>query len=542
MGRRKTIYFGCLGMALVSTVIGIAAGPIMNKRVINSIEFADGSLFYSALVLLIITTVLSWAVFPVSCYFAAWASKKAMLDVRSRLAGHIVKLPSSYYDTHAKGETLSLLSNDLDCLETVYDGQFYKTMENFCVGFTGLVMLFVIDWRLAIAASALGFLSTWIAGRYGAPIADLGKRLQDSSGKTTTVFLDILKGVRTVKLFNLGALMGEKLFRSASMEADLRIRLSDRQAEMNAIVGLMNGLSSFGIIIIGAFMVNAGLTDWGSVIVVSTLQFATGDLFSLFPMSLANMQASLSGVQRILQVLDTPVETMDERRYRFVPADGSGNVLELRNVTFGYSREEPFLKGISLSLKQGEITALTGESGGGKSTLVKLILGLYAPSEGVVTLQSDEYEVSASSWRNQIAYVPQQPYLFSGTIAENIAFGSEEAGADEIESAARAAGIHEFLAKLPNGYQTVLAEDGSDLSGGQKQRIAIARALLKKADVLLLDELTASLDGDNEALIMQSIRKRVQDRGILVVTHRETTASFADRIYKLQSGVLTSVR
>jgi ATP-binding cassette subfamily B protein len=541
MGQRKFAYVSFLGLSLISSIISVAVGPVMNKRVINAIEFSDLSLFYSALLLMFITTILFWVVSPIACYGAAWASKRAMFHLRSRLTEHLLRLPISYYDSHSKGEVLSLLSNDLACLESIYDYQLYKTFENFCIGFTGLIMLFVIDWRLAIAASILGFVSTWISSRYSVPLGKIGAKLHAESEKTTTVFLDILKGVRTIKLFNLGALMGQKLFKSTNSETLCNVQLTDRQAEMNAIVGLMNGLSSFGIIIIGAFMVKEGLTDWGSVIVVSGLQFATGDLFSLFPMSLANMQSSLAGVERVLRVFDVPLETLDNRKYKFRAKGSDGIALEVQNVSFGYKSDETILNNISFILNKGEITALVGESGGGKSTLVKLILGLYQLTDGQIYVNSDKEEMNIAFWRENIVYVPQNPQIVNGTITDNIAFGADDRGADEIESAAKAAGIHDYIISLPSGYQTLLTEDGMNLSGGQRQRIAIARALLRNADILLLDELTSALDGENEAFIMQSLRRHMKKRSILVITHRESTLDYADRILRLQSGDLITI-
>lgn len=541
MGKRKSVYLGFLGMCLASSVVGVVIGPIMNKRVINAIEFADGSLFDRALVLMILSTLLFWLVLPIATYAAAWASKQAMFRVRSRLSAHLLKLPYRYYDKHSKGEALSHLSNDLDCLEYIYDGLFYKTLENFCIGFTGLIMLFVIDWRLAIVASILGVGSTWVAGRYSAPLGRIGERLQQHAEQTTTVFLDILKGIRTVKLYNLGALMGQKLAKTTLHETECQLALSDRQAQMNVFVGIINGLSTFGILIIGAFMVQEGLTDWGSVVVVSTLQFATGDLFSLFPMSLAGMQSSLAGAERLLKLLDEPEEAPQDDKYAFSSEASQRAALEMSNVSFGYRSGELVLKHISFTLNKGEITALVGDSGGGKSTLVKLLLRLYSPDEGKITIARKASEVDAAAWRACIAYVPQNPRLFRGTIAENIAIGKENAAPHEIEAAARAAEIHDYIQSLPEKYQTQLSEDGGNLSGGQRQRIAIARALVKKADILLLDELTSALDGESEAKIMQTIRRLSVGHTVLVIAHREAVLDYADKVFKLEAGAIVPV-
>ncbi|MCK4258894.1 MAG: ABC transporter ATP-binding protein [Halanaerobiales bacterium] len=526
MENRKAIYLGFMCLALIAIVIGGVIRPIMNKKIINAIEFNDPSLFYSALVLMLVSTILFWVFLPLFYYFGAWASKQAMFKVRKRLNEHLIKLPVRYHDKHSSGEILSLFSNDLRCLEGIYDHHIYKTLENFCVGFTGLIMLFVIDWKLALVASFLGVLSVIIANRFNEPFSRIGEQLQESAGKTTTIFLDIVRGIRTVKFFNMGNPLNHKLKETVAKETECRVVLVKRQAGLNTILGILNGLSALGIIFIGGYMVQRGWTDWGTVITISGLQFATQDLFSDFPASLANLQAVLAGVERVLNVISEPKEEIDRDKCR-ICAEEEQKVLELENVSFGYQESEPVISNLSLTLKKGEIVALTGASGSGKSTLVKLIMGLYTPTEGIIIIFGDESELSLDILRKKTAYVPQTAQLFAETIYENIACGSDETGMEEVLAAAKSAGIHDFIQSLPQGYQTVLSNDGISLSGGQRQRIAIARALVKNADLLLLDEITSSLDGENESQIMKTITQISKNTAVLLISHRETTIKYA---------------
>jgi len=212
--------------------------------------------------------------------------------------------------------------------------------------------------------------------------------------------------------------------------------------------------------------------------------------------------------------------------------------LEMSHVSFGYRNDEPILKDVSFTLNKGEVTALVGKSGGGKSTLAMLLLRLYSPNEGKIAIFGKEAGADMASWRACIAHVPQNPRLFRGTIAENIAIGNEDAAPHEIEAAARAAEIHDYIDSLPEKYQTPLSDDGGNLSGGQRQRIAIARALVKKADILLLDELTSALDGESEAKIMQTIRRIADQHAVLVIAHREAVLEYADKVFKMEAGAI----
>lgn len=539
MGSRRKVFLVFLAISLAAVVASGVIIPLMNKNIINAIEFGEWSLYKNSILLLIIATVIFWVISPLASYYAAWANRKAMYQIRNRLISHLLGLPYDFHDRQSKGDTLSLLSNDLDCLERIYDGELYSTLENFFIGFTGVVMLFVIDWRLAIFACILGGASTWITNRYGIPLGKIGDKLQVNAGKTTTVFLDILKGIRTIKLFNLKAIMNRRLSFYTSQEALHRTELAMKQAQMNTITGLMNGMSTFGIIIVGAFMVNSGLTNWGAVVVVASLQNLTGDLFSLFPASLANMRTSLAGVNRLFKVLDEKVETLALDRYRC--EKNSDMALEMSNVSFGYSEHEPVVRDVSFSIKKGELTALVGESGAGKSTLFKLILGFYMPDKGEIKVHAKKAVPDIETWRDLIAYVPQESKLFKGTIAENISCGKDDLHEDQIMAAANAAGIHDFIHSLPKKYDTPVLEDGNNFSVGQRQRIIVARAIAKDAKIILLDEFTSALDGENEANIMETVRQLAKDRAILIITHRDTTLNYVDRIFRLTNKTIVSV-
>jgi ATP-binding cassette subfamily B protein/subfamily B ATP-binding cassette protein MsbA len=249
----------------------------------------------------------------------------------------------------------------------------------------------------------------------------------------------------------------------------------------------------------------------------------------------STIQSAGGGARRVMEILRVEPEVVDRRDARRLgPVRGS---IVFEDVSFGYEAGRPILRGISLEVKPGETVALVGATGAGKSTLVGLIPRFFDPAEGRVLIDGhDLREVQLSSLRSQVALVLQEPFLFPLTIAENIAYGRPDASAAEIEAAARAANAHDFVSRLPQGYDTVIGERGATLSGGERQRLSIARALLKNAPVLILDEPTSALDAGTEALIMQAMRNLVSGRTTFIIAHRLATVRNADRIVVLDNG------
>jgi ATP-binding cassette subfamily B protein/subfamily B ATP-binding cassette protein MsbA len=248
------------------------------------------------------------------------------------------------------------------------------------------------------------------------------------------------------------------------------------------------------------------------------------------------IQNAAAGARRVLALLDTRPDVTDARDAMELPGRARGHV-QFDRVTFAYRRGQPVLRDVSLEVKPGETVALVGASGAGKTTLASLLLRFYDPSSGRVSL--DGHEVNAltiASLRRQIALVLQEPVLFGATIRENIAYGRPEASDADIQAAARAAGAHDFVAALPDGYATAIGERGVMLSGGQRQRLAIARAFLKDAPVLILDEPTSALDAETEALLLQTLRRLMRGRTTLIIAHRLSTVRHADRIVVLEAG------
>jgi ATP-binding cassette, subfamily B, bacterial len=274
--------------------------------------------------------------------------------------------------------------------------------------------------------------------------------------------------------------------------------------------------------------------DFGTMLAVINLLNGVVFMFTSLGNFIAQIQGSLGGANRVFELLDEPVEP---ERYVLKKTEDTAAMVELQDIGFSYNGTDRVLDGVSLSIGKGQMAALVGPSGGGKSTVLKMLLGYYPPQEGNIVVNAKSIgQYSLTELRDMMAYVPQDAYLFDGTVEENIWYGRPKATREEVIAAAEAANAHGFITELPEGYATKVGERGTRLSGGQKQRIAIARALLKNAPILLLDEATSALDSESEQLVQDALNRLMQGRTTIAVAHRLSTIRHADVIYVIEGG------
>ncbi|PYI57111.1 ABC transporter ATP-binding protein [Paenibacillus flagellatus] len=453
----------------------------------------------------------------------------AAADGRSRLAEHLRKLSLGYLNKRDPGDLANMMMGDFAMLEHGISHLVPQMIGAAVMAVLALIGLSFFDWRLALslfaalpAAILLMLLTSGIqrklSSRHMRAKIDAGNRLQE-----------YLNGIRVIKAYNL---TGERFVR---LERSFR-ELMRQSVRLEGVLGPI-GLSATVCVRAGlTLMVMAGvhLLLGGSLDVITFVAFLIIGTRIFDPLT-----AALSGYaelryieqagERIVQLLREPVMPGE----RQPPA---GHDVELKRVTFGYL-DQSVLRDVSVSMPAGSFTALVGPSGSGKSTVLRLIARFYDPEKGTVTIGGEDIrDMDPEALLRKVSMVFQDVYLFQDTIAGNIRFGRSDATREEIEEAARLACCHDFIMKLPQGYDTMVGEGGCTLSGGEKQRISIARAMLKNAPIVLLDEATASLDPENEAEIQQAIDRLVQGRTVIVVAHRLKTVQHADRIVVLDHG------
>lgn len=359
------------------------------------------------------------------------------------------------------------------------------------------------------------------------------------NSKSTSILHDIIKGIRVVKSFGNEEREIDKFAKVSKKLADVCASNEKFWAVSFPLVGNFMALGEFLVLIIGGKMVLDGKLTLGELTrfnLYLAYLYAPLRWLSMFPRRLADCTTSLVKIYEILDD-ETAADTCDSDK----KIDASKSI-EFENVTFGYKSYEPVLKNINLHIEPGEMIGLVGHSGAGKSTVINLCMRLYDPGMGKITIGGvDIKSVSPKELRDNIGVVFQETYLFSGSIFENIAYARPDATPDEVISAAKAANAHEFITKLPDGYNTVIGENGHTLSGGERQRVSIARAILKNPKILILDEATSSLDPETEIKIQEALTRLIEGRTTIAIAHRLATLRNADRLVVIEKGRIAEV-
>jgi len=467
-------------------------------------------------------------------YFMNFVGLRIIADVREKLYNHLQTLSLSFFTKTPTGILISRITNDVNLIQgavsNTISGVFKDTFT-----IVGLVAVaFSQSWKLAIITLIIYPLGI-------IPIKELGKRMrkfarkgQQRYGLITTFLHETITGNRIVKAFN----MEEYEKRRFAEENDRLFRTILKRIRVRAlsppIMELLGGIAAAVIIWVGGYMVTRGELTLGAFI-----SFIAA-IFMLYPpireLSKINLeiQEGLAGASRVFGLLDTPTEIKDEEGA--ISLSPISKEIDFREITFKYD-EEVVLKDISLHVKVGEAIALVGMSGAGKTSLVNLLPRFYDVGKGHILIDGyDIRKVTLKSLRDQIGLVTQLTILFNDTARNNIAYGNLKCSDQEIIEAAKAAHAHDFIQRLPQGYDTHIGEQGVKLSGGERQRISIARALLKNAPILILDEATSSLDSDSETEVQRALEKLMKGRTVFVIAHRLSTIRNAHRIVVLSEG------
>ena len=501
-------------------------------RMIDSVSSGQMAGFYNALWLTLGLFLVGIPLNFLRVRSVGQFSERTMALLREKIATQATRLPMRYLEERHSGDLMSVVNADLGKLKNLTANTLVDVLRQSLLAVSALVALFVLSWQLALASTLFIPFVMVVMSNLSQPIAKRTQEMQQAVGETVSVAQDGLGGLMVTRAFNLTAVMDER-FRKANQSAlgkGLQVaRLRMFTDGGGSVFGVLPFLLTFGF---GGYLAINGHMTFGSLLAfVNMLNFVANPLGSL-PPAIASLGEAAGAAQRTYEILDQPLERSGGETFA---ADG-GAVVRFEGVDFTYG-EEPILTRVSFSLKKGETVALVGPSGGGKSTVLKLLLGFYpVDRQRVFLFGHDLNDWSLSAARAQMAYMAQDTYLFPVSIAENIALGRPGASQAEIERAAAQANIHDFIVSLPEGYRTLAGERGARLSGGQRQRMALARAILKDAPVLLLDEPTSALDTESEALVQEALERFMRGRTTMVVAHRLSTIRDADRVFVLEDG------
>lgn len=458
-----------------------------------------------------------------------------VFELRHNLFAHMQRLSLRFHDRQRTGDLITRITSDIGAMRDVVSSVSLVLVSNGCLLVGMVSMMFWLNWQFALAALTVSPLLFATVFRYTNRIRAAARDARVSDGLLASVAQETLASIKIVQGLAQEDQQIERfqVQNAGSMRAHLEgIRY---QAIVAPQVDLLAALGLAVVMWYGATRVLAGVLTTGDVVVF--FAYVT-NLYS--PMKqLARLSSSFAragvGAERIAEVMRVRSEVVEAKHAPVAPRF-SGRI-EFRDVSFGYLPEQPVLSDINVVVEPGTTLAIVGATGAGKSTLVSLIPRLYDPTDGRVCIDGEDIRrYTVQSLRDQISLVLQDSLLFSGTIAENIAFGRPGASDEEICRAARIANAEEFIVRLPEGYDTYVAERGSTLSGGQKQRIAIARAILRDAPILILDEPTSGLDAAAERTVLDALQVAARGRTTLTIAHRLRTVRFADRIIVLDRG------
>lgn len=524
--------------AIIGLTMSRLAGPwiirILTAMISNNDPMLKEKAFGYALLLAGIYALVGVFQFLKS-YLTHYAAWNFVSDMRVKVYNHLQKLSLRFYHDKQTGQLMSRTSNDTATLETLIAHATPDLLANVLILAGVSVILFSINPILALLSlSTVPFLivAVWI---FATRVRPMFRHSQQTLAEFNAALHDNLSGIKEIQVFNQQERENKKISKRSRTYANAILRALKLSAVYHPSVEFLNNLGMVLVIGVGGYLASMNKIPIEDIIAfVMYLNMFYQPISTLGRLN-EDMQNALAGADRIFEILDTEPDVKEKpNAHRLERVSGH---LTFENVSFQYNKGVDVLKNINLDIKPGEMVALVGPTGVGKTTLASLISRFYDPTEGSVLIDGhDLRNVTLKSLRDNISMVLQDVFLFNGTVAENIAYGIPDVSKEKIVRAAKIARAHDFIVQLENGYDTVIGERGLKLSGGQKQRLSIARAVLKNAPILILDEATASVDMETERLIQEAIDSVIKDRTTIIIAHRLSSIKKADKIVVLNDG------
>jgi ABC-type multidrug transport system fused ATPase/permease subunit len=520
---------------LAYTLVALAPPYLAKLAVDRGISDGDVDALTWIVALFVLAGIATFVLSGLQTYFTGWVGERVLADLRDRLFRHLQRLSLGYYERNRTGVIVSRITNDVEALDQLVTDGVTSLVQNTLLLLGTAVVLFLLDWRLALATLVvlplMALATAWFRVRSNRAY----RRVRERLGLVTASLAEDIAGMRVVQSFTREP-ENQRSFRG----------VNDRYREANHETVILNGLyfpavdflSSVATAIVlgyGGWLVLEGEVTVGTLLAFTLYLANFFDPVQQLSQLYNTFLSAIAAMDKIIEVLDEEPETVDRSDALELPRI-TGHV-RFDHVRFGYGDGPEVLHGVELDIPAGTTVALVGHTGAGKSTIAKLLARFYDPRQGVISIDGhDLRDVEQGSLRRQLGIVPQEGFLFAGTVAENIAFGRPDAPREEVEAAARAVGAHAFVEQLPDGYDTELGERGFRLSLGQRQLVAFARALLADPRILILDEATSSVDIATERQIERALRRLLAGRTAFVIAHRLSTIRDADRIVVLEHG------
>ncbi|MDP3596064.1 MAG: ABC transporter ATP-binding protein, partial [Nitrospirota bacterium] len=458
-------------------------------------------------------------------------------NFRQHLFKHQPTHSVSFFSRRRTGEHLSRRMNDVTIIQSVVTETPIDSAKQLVTFVGGITFLLMMNWRLCLLILVLLPLLVLVAKFFGRRLKSLSTSIQDQTAALSTLIEEVISGIRIVKSF----VQTEREETRFSTQVEQTLSLTMQRANIMAVfvpvISLLTFSAAAAVLWYGGIQVIDGTVSPGDLFAFVLFAGILIGPFSSAARVFAQIREAQGATQRVFEILDTHSEVSDSPTATSL-STVSGHI-RAEHIGFAYDPRQPVLTDISFEAKPGELVAIVGPTGAGKTTVMNLLHRFYDPTEGRITIDGQDLrQVTMDSWYRQIALVPQETILFGGTILDNIRYGNREATEEEVIAASRSAHAHDFIMSFPDQYQTVVGEKGINVSGGQRQRIAIARAIVKNPRILLLDEATSALDSESERLVQEALEQLMKGRTTFVIAHRLTTIQRADRILVLNKGRL----
>ncbi|WP_253298017.1 ABC transporter ATP-binding protein [Paenibacillus sp. MSJ-34] len=521
-------------MSVAATVVSLTI-PLFTKNFVDSFSLA--SISGSQIAILAVVFVAQAITGGVSVYLLNHVGQKVVAGLRDRLWSKLLVLPVPYYDEHQTGETISRMTNDTG----VVKGLITEHVTGFFTGIISVIgsiaILLVLDWRMTLLMLVAVPLVAAVLVPLGRQMFKISKGLQDETARFTVILNQVLSEIRLVKSSNAEPLEYENGKKGIVNLFQFGLKEGKVQALISPLMSFVLMVVLVVIIGYGGVRVSSGALTAGDLVAFILYLFQIvmplGQITAFF----TQLQKAKGATERIIATLDADEEDFAAGR----ELQDASRPISVEHVSFAYPTGEEVLKDVSFSVQPGEVTAIVGPSGGGKTTLFSLLERYYRPQSGEIKLGDEPIDrYTLRSWRSRIGYVSQESPLIAGTIRDNICYGLGRDVSDvELRRAAQMAYADQFIQEFPDGYDTEVGERGMKLSGGQRQRIGIARALLRDPEILMLDEATSSLDSKSEIVVQQALQNLMKGRTTLVIAHRLSTVVEADQILFVEKGRIT---
>lgn len=535
-GVRAVLYFAeIIGMGVADGISVVLVSRIIG--IITDTAVSKGNLRDTPLVKYIILTIIFKIIIQtLLAVLYNDEAKRTGANMRNTVYGKALSLSMEFYDNHHTGEFMSKLTYDTNMASGVFGSRIRRVMMPVIMVIVCIIPMFVLCppvtaglLVLCIISLTLNFVMIPVLEKYSRKISDANKEISKS-------VTNMLQGMETIRMFPLKKVISDS-YNNANENCGKNMKIQGRtEALISALRVAFDLIGALVFLALGILYTTKTGGKLGNLISLYSIYGAFQYNFLLMGVYIPSLSSWLVNAQRVLEFLDTPnenfyVENKENTKNNICQKNSKAyHTVEFKNITFGYAgKNTNIFEDYSAFFYSGKSYALVGESGRGKSTLTKLLLGFYQPKKGRIFIDgTDITELGLVNVRDKIAYIPQEPYLFNCSIKENIRMGKLNASDEEIYNAAKQAGAHDFISGLENGYETPAGERGNTLSGGQKQRIAIARAILKDAPVIIFDEATSALDNETEKYINKTVMSVKKDKLILMIAHRPSTIETAD--------------